>query len=284
MLITIDKYAGFCSGVNRAVRNAEKILDEKGELFCLGELVHSDEEMKRLINKGLRVISKGDFNELKHEDVMFRAHGEPPESYLLADQKELILHDNTCGIVKKLQEKIKTEFEEPGDKNIVIFGKKNHPEVIGLAGQSNNTAIIIESKADIEKIDFAFPVVLFSQTTMNAEKYDEIIELLEDKAKKRAVKFNANYSICGQVSRRVEKIREFANEYDTLLFISGKNSSNGRYLFSNMQEVNPNSYWISNPEEIDTTWFENASSVGISGATSTPPWLLEKVAQFVKKV
>ncbi len=284
MLVTIDEYAGFCHGVIRAVRNAEKILEKNGKLLCLGNLVHNDEEIKRLSSKGLKTVTIDELKGLKHESVIFRAHGEPPESYILANQNKIELHDNTCGIVKRLQKNIRKEFEKPGDKNIVIFGKRDHPEVIGLAGQANNTAIIIEKESDIGKIDFTLPVILFSQTTMNADKLDDVVKLIEKETEKSDVDFQANFTICDQVSKRVEKIKDFSKEFDVIIFVSGKKSSNGKYLFGIIQEINQNSYWVSNTEEINSSWFENATSVGISGATSTPPWLLEKVAAYLKKV
>ncbi len=283
MLVTIDEYAGFCPGVIRAIRNAEKILDEKGELFCLGELVHNREEMKRLSSRGLKVIDYYEFGELQQKHIMFRAHGEPPGSYKQSVNNNQVLHDNTCSIVKKLQEKIREEYEKKGRKNIVIFGKKDHPEVIGLAGHTENTAIIVQDKSDIDTIDFSLPVILYSQTTMNAEGLKELSELLNAKAKEHGVDFEVNNSICSQVSRRMEKAGSFAKRFDVVLFVSGKNSSNGKYLYGIMQDANANTHWISNPAEILPEWFKNAESVGISGATSTPPWLLEKIADQVNR-
>lgn len=285
MKVTIDPDSGFCFGVNNAIRIAESELESGNPVYCLGEMVHNSVQMDQLISKGLKVISKTDMAALKGEMVMFRAHGEPPETYQLAKELEISIIDATCPIVTKLQKRINEAFlqENSIENQIVIFGKPGHAEIAGLNGNAGNEAILITDECDLTKIDFSKPISLFSQTTMGSEEYNNIAvkikKLMDDCGNHDLV---INKSVCKQVSGRAPSLRVFAFEHDVILFVGGNNSANGAYLFGICKAINPESYYISDIKDIDSKWFENAKSIGVSGATSTPGWLIEKVATYVK--
>lgn len=290
MKVTIDPNAGFCFGVERAIRAAEANLVEDEELFSLGMIVHNEEENKRLRERGLKTVSQENFINLKQSMVLFRAHGEPPSSYKVACRNGTRVIDATCPVVKKLQSQVAKAYADMVTNcgSIVIFGKKNHPEVEGLVGQTHAEAIVIQSVEDVQKNDFPAIIRLFAQTTMGVDQYQEIKIAIENKLlelhPKEKIDFKAYNSICGQVSGREKKIRKFASENEIVIFVAGENSSNGKHLYGVSKEVNPRSYYISRESEIDPGWFENADRVGVTGATSSPDWLLENVKKAIESL
>ena len=239
--------------------------------------MHNDKEVQRLENKGLRIIDHEDLKELKDTTVLIRAHGEPPETYRMALQNNIELIDASCPVVLKLQNRVRNAYEE--DAQIVIYGKPGHAEVNGLIGQTHQEAIIVTKEDDLDKIDFSRPISLFSQTTKSTEGFYKIKSLIEA----RSSAFKANDTICRQVSNRDPQLRVFSTLYDVIIFVSGKKSSNGKVLYEVCKSVNPRSYFISEEAELEPYWFHNCNSVGICGATSTPMWLMEKIALAIKK-
>ncbi|MEI6348397.1 MAG: 4-hydroxy-3-methylbut-2-enyl diphosphate reductase [Bacteroidota bacterium] len=291
MEVVIDQYSGFCFGVIKAIHAAEiHIADNSSKLFCLGEIVHNNEEVNRLEKEGLITIQHQQINQINGERMLIRAHGEPPETYSLAKQSDVKLIDATCPVVLKLQQNIRKGYKEMLliDGQIIIYGKEGHAEVNGLVGQTNNSAIVIGSLDDIGKIDFNKPARLYSQTTQNVEDFKMLVENIEHEFAKNKPKeihfFMAFDTICRQVSNRAPQLRIFASSHQVILFVSGKQSSNGKYLYQICKKVNINTYFISSIEEIQTQWFLNVNSVGVCGATSTPMWLMEQVALFVKSI
>jgi len=291
MEVEIDKKSGFCFGVQNAVEIAEKALLHGEKVFSLGPIVHNDKEVERLSSLGLASINHEQFIKLKNCKVLIRAHGEPPETYKTAEENNITIIEATCPIVKKLQSKIRETWLriKKDQGQIVIFGKPGHAEVVGLLGQTNHEGILISSPADINKIDVTRPVALFSQTTMGVNEYANIKELIYNKMKGQGIidpihNFMANNTVCGQVSNREPHLKTFARKHDTVIFVSGKESSNGRMLFSVCKSVNPDTHFVSSPEEIDKSWFAGKSSVGICGATSTPKWLIENIRDFIANI
>lgn len=284
MKVEIDKRSGFCFGVIKAIKSAEDEVERSNQLYCLGDIVHNGKEVKRLEKMGLKSISKEEFYRLKDCKVLIRAHGEPPETYAHAEANNIELIDATCPVVLTLQEKVKNSYTKnlPHDGQVVIYGKKGHAEIVGLNGQTSHNAIIIDSIDDVEKIDFSKPVALYSQTTKRIEDFNEIARLVHSKMKP-GVPVEIKDTICRQVSNRVPHLKKFASGFDLILFIAGRKSSNGQYLFSICHEVNPRSYKVAQTSEIRKEWFEGVESVGICGATSTPNWLMEEVADWVSK-
>lgn len=271
--VHIDNHSGFCFGVVYAIEMAEEILDEQGYLYCLGDIVHNDEEVNRLTKKGLRIINHDDLKTLYNEKVLIRAHGEPPSTYELAINNNLTLIDASCPVVLKLQNRIKNSFDK--DETIYIYGKHGHAEVIGLLGQTNNKAVVFQ---DINELDIAsLPknLTLYSQTTKSTDKFYEINNILND----NGITVNTNDTICRQVSNRDKELREFAGNFDKIVFVSGTKSSNGKVLYNVCKEKNPNTYFVSNPGQVHTDWFNDEDKVGICGATSTPMWLMEQVKE-----
>jgi 4-hydroxy-3-methylbut-2-enyl diphosphate reductase len=283
MEVTIDPNSGFCFGVKHTIEKADSYLEEFGNLSCLGEIVHNQEEMKRLSQKGLTVIDQSDFEKRRSEKILIRAHGEPPQTYETARKNHIELLDTTCPIVLKLQQKIKDAREKMKwvEGNIVIFGKRSHPEVIGLLGNSDNAAIIIENVSDIEKLDFSKPMHLFAQTTMSNSLYQELADLIKEKYNAFPDRFKFHKSVCGQVANRVPELEIFAKNHDVIIFVSGEKSSNGKLLFEVCKKENPNSFKVSSVEELKEDWFYQVSSVGISGATSTPNWLMKQISERI---
>jgi len=282
MIVEVDKKSGFCFGVINAIREAETELAGTGNLFCLGDIVHNEKEVERLEKLGLKSITKDEFFKLKNCRVLIRAHGEPPETYEYAKQNNIELIDATCPVVITLQERVKKSFEAHAGENgqIVIYGKKGHAEIEGLNGQTNHNAIILESIAETDKIDMSRPVSLYSQTTKRVEDFHAIADKVKA-AIDPGVKLEIKDTICRQVSNRVPHLREFAGKFDVLLFVSGKKSSNGLYLYTVCREVNPRTHLIAETDEMNKDWFIDAKSVGICGATSTPVWLMEEFAAWV---
>ncbi len=283
--IEIDKQSGFCFGVVKAINKAEEELKKHSSLYCLGDIVHNNIEVERLEKMGLITIDHEQFKKLKNVRVLLRAHGEPPSTYEIAKQNNIELIDASCPVVLGLQKKIKKRFvkRENNESQIVIFGKKGHAEVNGLIGQTNESAIIIESKEDIETLDFSKDITLFSQTTKSLEGFFEIGDIIRDRMLDGA-RLEFHDSICRQVSNRVPSIQEFAKNHDLIIFIAGEKSSNGRVLYTECKKINPNSYLIHSPEQIDQSLLKDNTSIGICGATSTPLWQMEAVAENIKKL
>lgn len=291
MKVEIDKKSGFCFGVSNAVEIAEEALLQGEKVFSLGPIVHNDKEVERLESLGLTSINQQQFRDLKNTKVLIRAHGEPPETYRIAQENNITIIEATCPIVKKLQLKISRAWKRIGKDNgqIILFGKPGHAEVVGLLGQTDQEGILISGPADIDKIDFARPVALFSQTTMEINEFNQIKELIYKKMKDQGILdpdlyLEVNNTVCGQVSNREPNLRKFAREHDTIIFVSGKESSNGKMLFSVCKSENSDTYFVSSIEEIDKSWFEGRRSAGICGATSTPKWLIEEIRDFVSAI
>ncbi len=291
MVITIDKSAGFCWGVVRAVDFAERELNSTPQMFCLGEIIHNTTEVERLKSLGLTTISVDDFQKLERgSKVLIRAHGEPPSTYKKAAEYGIELIDATCPVVTKVQERIRRYSDK--DFQVVIFGKKDHAEVIGLRGVTNDRAIVILSVDEaLEKVNFDKPTVLFSQTTMDKETFNAIKEALEAKIanleigsiEEEAVQFHAKNTICGQVSGREKKLREFARENDLVIFTAGKKSSNGKVLFNIVKEENENSHFAETVIDLKPEWFMGIEKVGITGATSTPHWVMAEMKKHIEE-
>jgi len=282
MTVEIDPVSGFCNGVVRAIHMAEKELQGGMPLFSLGDIVHNELEVTRLQGCGMRTINYSDFKNLRNTNVLIRAHGEPPETYSIAAVNNINLVDATCPVVLNLQKKIHMAYIEAKVNNgqIVIYGKSGHAEVNGLVGQTDNTAIVVDSEDEINNIDFSRPVYLFSQTTMTLSGLEQIRAAIE---KKQPEMFCAFDTICRQVSNREPHLLEFASRYDAVIFVSGRKSSNGKALFEICLKANPHSRMINSPDNIDAKWFEGVTSVGVCGATSTPRWLMETIADRIRK-
>ena len=290
MTISIDSNSGFCFGVTRAIQAAESEL-QKGSLYCLGDIVHNGQEVARLELKGLATIDYDDLRTLpSHSRVLLRAHGEPPSTYWIAQQRGIEIIDATCPVVKKLQDRIRACYEthkndETVPPQIVIYGKPGHAEVIGLQGQTNNTAIVIESVDQLDRLDFHRPIYLFSQTTKSVEGFHALVEAIKSKIKnqKSKIVLEAHDTICRSVANRVKELQAFARANDIVLFVGGTKSSNAKVLYKNCVEVNPNTIFISSPDEVEdklsTLNFQPSTRVGICGATSTPLWLMEAVSE-----
>jgi 4-hydroxy-3-methylbut-2-enyl diphosphate reductase len=273
--VTIDKASGFCFGVVYAIDMAEDILAHEDYLYCLGDIVHNDEEVRRLTAKGLRIIDHEQLQHLHNEKVLIRAHGEAPSTYELALHNELTLIDASCPVVLKLQNRIKSSHDD--DEQILIFGKHGHAEVIGLQGQTNGKAIVFQDLSELDNVPLPSKFTLYSQTTKSTDKFYDI----KDQLISRGYEVKANDTICRQVSNRYGDLEKFVVNYDVILFVSGKKSSNGKVLYDVCKKFNSNSYFISNIEEVDFNWFSTKDRVGICGATSTPMWLMEDVKSFL---
>lgn len=273
--VHIDQHSGFCFGVVYAIEMAEEILDNEGYLYCLGDIVHNDEEVKRLTKKGLIIINHEDLKKLTGEKVLIRAHGEPPSTYELAINNNLTLIDASCPVVLKLQNRIKNSYDK--DETIYIYGKHGHAEVIGLLGQTGNKAIVFQDISELDIPSLPKNITLYSQTTKSTDKFYEINQILRD----NGITINTNDTICRQVSNRDKELRDFSSKFDHIVFVSGTKSSNGKVLFNVCKDKNPNTYFVSNPDEVNPSWFKGNESVGICGATSTPMWLMEQVKERI---
>jgi 4-hydroxy-3-methylbut-2-enyl diphosphate reductase len=284
MEIVIDKKSGFCFGVKHAVELAEHESGQRGKLYCLGEIVHNSEEVNRLKSKGIEFISRDEFYTLSNCRVMIRAHGEPPATYEYAKKNEIEIIDATCPVVLKLQEKVRNVKKLNPSAQVVIYGKTDHPEVVGLRGQVDEV-IIVGSLDDINTIDFTRPVSLFAQTTKDRKNYkeikDEILERLLESGRS-SDDFVVFDSICGQVANRAPWLEDFSKSVETVVFVGGKNSSNSKMLFGVCKNVNPDSHFVTNAEEANSLNLKDRNKVGICGATSTPLWLIEEVAEVIK--
>ena len=274
--VKIDSNSGFCFGVVYAIEMAQDMLDEHGYLYCLGDIVHNDEEVNRLKSKGLRIIDHDTFRELKNERVLIRAHGEPPSTYQTAIENNITLIDATCPVVLKLQNRIRGSFDK--NETIFLMGKKGHAEVPGLMGQINNEGIVFSDISELEGQNLPEEITLYTQTTKSKQKFRETREALEAKG----IKVNAHDTICSQVSDRDVELRAFAKSFDKILFVGGTKSSNGMVLYNVCKDQNPQTFFISRVDEIDFSWFEPGNTVGICGATSTPMWLMEDVQKALQ--
>jgi 4-hydroxy-3-methylbut-2-enyl diphosphate reductase len=286
MKIDIDPHAGFCHGVARAIEKAEMKLALSNSLHCLGEIVHNPEEIGRLSVLGLKTVDKDEFDKLKDTTVLIRAHGEPPETYRKAKKNNIVLVEATCPVVLNLQKKVHQEWLNMKSEGgtVIIAGKKDHPEVMGLAGQTQYEAILVESLEDLKRINLAGPVRVFAQTTFNKDEYEIIrsrIKAMVQRYDSDPGRYKSYNSICGQVSNRIPDLKDFCRSHDVIIFICGKNSSNGKNLFEICKSVNPLSYHISAAKELKASWKKGAKNIGISGATSTPRWLMEDVAKKI---
>jgi 4-hydroxy-3-methylbut-2-en-1-yl diphosphate reductase len=273
--IEIEPNSGFCFGVKNAIKKAEEVMDSGDELYCLGEIVHNDQEIQRLVRKGMKIISYDEFKLLENKTVLFRAHGEPPESYTIADRNKLRIIDASCPIILKLQEKI---FRSYLNKEIIyIFGLPNHPEIIGLNGKIENSAVVFEKYEDLDLKKIPAEITLYSQTTKSLKQFYDVIERLEE----LGIRVKVEDSICRQVSNREQELREFCRRFDCIVFVAGTNSSNGKQLYEICTEENSNIHFISAVHEIDQRWFGEKEKIGICGATSTPLWLIQNVKNYL---
>ena len=289
--IEIDNGSGFCFGVTTAIKKAEEELAKGTKLYCLGDIVHNGMECERLNKMGLIIINHDDMRELHDVKVLLRAHGEPPETYELARKNNIEIIDATCPVVLQLQKRIKQQYDEANSQQptarsamplgsskngqIVIFGKKGHAEVLGLVGQTQSTAIVIESFDEVTKLDFSRDIYLYSQTTKSLDEFHRIIDYIQSHIAKEAT-FKSFDTICRNVANRMPNISQFATKHDLILFVCGRKSSNGKVLFNECLRVNPNTHLIEDPQEILPEWLEGIQTVGICGATSTPRWLMEQ--------
>lgn len=280
-VIEIDKESGFCFGVVTAINKAEQELAGGGTLFCLGDIVHNSDEVERLRRKGLRTITHEEFGKLSGAKVLLRAHGEPPSTYEAARERGIEIIDATCPVVLRLQQRIKARYDSEGaDAQIVIYGKRGHAEVNGLVGQTDGKAIVVEDAEGLSHVDFDRDIFLYSQTTKPLEGFRSIIAEIS-RRKSPDVRFEYSDTICRQVANRTEHLRRFAAGKDVVLFVAGTKSSNGKVLYGHCLDVNPRTHLIANETEVDPAWLENAGTIGICGATSTPRWLMERVRDAI---
>lgn len=290
MKVTVDQHSGFCWGVVRTIDIAEDELKETPELYSLGPVIHNPREIARLKEQGLETVTHEDFGRLRGQKVLIRAHGEPPSTYALARENGVTLIDATCPVVTKVQERIRKFYDQ--GYQIVIFGKKDHAEVIGLIGQTGNEAIVIKSVEEALKVDPSRKTVLFSQTTMDKDTFYAVADALRSRIaecvigtfEESAVDFHSKDTICGQVSGRDKKLREFAARNDVMVFVAGRNSSNGKVLFEICRDANHATHFVEDESELKKEWFAGAEAVGISGATSTPQWLMENVRTAIEQM
>ena len=296
MKIEIDNNSGFCFGVMRATSTAESELEKEQPLYCLGDIVHNGQEVERLTRLGLITIDHTQLASLQNARVLLRAHGEPPLTYEIARQNGIKIIDATCPVVLKLQQKIKQAYTTHPDAQIVIYGKIGHAEVIGLEGQTEGKAIVIEDENDLSKINFSRPIILFSQTTKSVEGFNNLVNTIKTRISNKptnlppnsqlstlnsqhnsGIHFEYHDTICRNVANRIPDIKKFATQFDVILFVAGAKSSNGKVLFNECLSVNPRTYLVSSADELNPEWFKNIESVGICGATSTPKWLMEEI-------
>ena len=290
MNVTIDPNSGFCFGVVYAIQMAEDELDTTGKLYCLGDIVHNNMEVERLMAKGLQIINHDDLAELHDCKVLIRAHGEPPSTYELALKNNIELIDASCPVVLKLQNRVKTSFEGiHDDAQIVIYGQPGHAEVNGLVGQTDGRAIVVFEEKDLDNIDYDKPVHFFSQTTKSTIGFEKMVRDIQERIVKHKGSledgdFITNDTLCRQVSNREPQLKRFATAYEVVVFVSGRKSSNGKALHAVCKNVNPDSYFVSSADEIEAEWFNGKQTVGIAGATSTPMWLMEQVKEKIEQL
>lgn len=281
--IEIDSGSGFCFGVTTAIQKAEEELAKGNTLYCLGDIVHNGQECERLKKMGLITINHEEFAQLHDVKVLLRAHGEPPATYELAQKNHIEIIDATCPVVLRLQKRIKQEYDNThGNKQIVIYGKNGHAEVLGLVGQTNGQAIVIENISEVNRLDFNKDIRLYSQTTKSLDEFRQIVEYIKEHISPDAT-FEYHDTICRQVANRMPNTRNFAANHDLIFFVCGRKSSNGKVLYQECKKVNPNTHLIDQPEEIDKNLLQGVTSIGICGATSTPKWLMEECKKVILK-
>ena len=273
--VTIDTKSGFCFGVEYAIEVAEEILKKEGKLYCLGDIVHNDREVKRLEDMGLEIIDHDQLKEMKNVKVLIRAHGEPPSTYDLAIKNNIILMDASCPVVLKLQNRIKKSHDKK--EKIYIYGKHGHPEVKGLMGQTGKDAVVFQDINELDLDNIPRSITLYTQTTKSKENFYDIVKQLT----KKGIDINVNDTLCRQVSNRDNQLQDFSNNFDKIIFVSGTKSSNGNALFNVCKKNNNNSYFVSSSEEVKQDWFSQNEKVGVCGATSTPMWLMEEVKEKI---
>ena len=273
--VTIDTKSGFCFGVEYAIEVAEEILKKEGKLYCLGDIVHNDREVKRLEDMGLEIIDHDQLKEMKNVKVLIRAHGEPPSTYDLAIKNNITLMDASCPVVLKLQNRIKKSHDKK--EKIYIYGKHGHPEVKGLMGQTGKDAVVFQDINELDLDNIPSSITLYTQTTKSKEKFYDIVKQLT----KKGIDINVNDTLCRQVSNRDNQLQDFSNNFDKIIFVSGTKSSNGNALFNVCKKNNNNSYFVSSSEEVKQDWFSQNEKVGVCGATSTPMWLMEEVKEKI---
>lgn len=285
--VEIDTNSGFCNGVVRAIQAAEKELEKGEQLYCLGDIVHNSNEVERLRAKGLITINHDELRQLRNAKVLLRAHGEPPETYRIAQENNIEIIDATCPVVLQLQRKIKKSYDTRTNNSdqILIYGKVGHAEVNGLVGQTNGEAIVLETSNDLDKVDFTHPITLYSQTTKSVQHFAEMVQIIEERTDGH--NFEWHDTICRQVANRIPNIREFARTHDLVLFVCGKKSSNGKVLYEECRSVNAHTHLVSDIEELNPAWLEGKNNIGICGATSTPRWLMtlfqERIEEIIAK-
>ena len=286
-IIEIDKGSGFCFGVTTAISKAEEELNKSGHLYCLGDIVHNTAEVDRLANCGLETITHEQLEQLHDVKVLLRAHGEPPETYETARRNRIEIIDATCPVVLKLQQRINATFtgaekDKPAPQS-VIYGKRGHAEVLGLVGQTQGQATVIENIDEIDKIDYSRDIYLYSQTTKSVQEFQHIVEEIKHRVEP-GVTFRSFDTICRSVANRIPQIREFARQHELILFVSGAKSSNGRILFAECLDANADSHLVSSETDIDPSWLEGKERIGICGATSTPRWLMQRVSDAIQRL
>ena len=283
MIVEIDQKSGFCFGVMNAIGKAEETLNTEDMLYSLGHIVHNELEVKRLQEMGLKTINHDEFFQLKDCKVLIRAHGEPPLTYEYARKNNITLIDATCPVVIKLQQRVKKADETMRNENgqVVIFGHQGHAEVTGLAGQTNNEAVVIDNPEDFRSLDLSRPLVIFSQTTKSIDDFRQFTENIKVQA--QANRVETHDTICRQVSNRVPHLQQFSARFDVVVFVGGRYSSNAQVLFDVCKKQNDRSYFVSSPDDLQADWFSKVNTVGVCGATSTPQWLMEKVANKIKQ-
>lgn len=282
MKIEIDSGSGFCFGVTTAITKAETELSDGNILYCLGDIVHNGMECKRLKRMGLITINHDEMKRLHDVKVLLRAHGEPPETYAMAEENNIEIIDATCPVVLQLQRRIKRQYDANPEAQIVIFGKPGHAEVLGLVGQTNGTAKVIAHFDDVKSLDMNRDTYLYSQTTKSLDEFHRIIEYIQQHISQEA-KFESFDTICRNVANRMPNISSFAARHDLVLFVCGRKSSNGQVLFDECHSVNQNSYQMESPDEIRGEWLHGVDTIGICGATSTPKWLMEECRDRIEK-
>lgn len=282
-IIEIDRKSGFCFGVVTAIRKAETELEASGQLYCLGDIVHNNNEVERLEGCGLKTITHDDLGKLHDVKVLLRAHGEPPSTYKIARDNNICIIDATCPVVLQLQKRIKATYDSPGAPQIVIYGQTGHAEVNGLVGQTDGTAIVVEGIADIDRIDFSRDIALYSQTTKSVEGLNELAREINQRLHPGAT-LTVHDTVCRQVAGRVDHLRQFAAGHSLIIFVAGAKSSNGKILFNHCRAVNSNSYLISDASELRPEWIRDTDTIGICGATSTPRRLMEQVRDKILEI
>lgn len=285
MRVTIDEKSGFCAGVVRAISEAERALEQGGTVYCLGDIVHNRVEVQRLESLGLKTIAHSHLQSLCGCRVLIRAHGEPPSTYRLAAERSLEIIDATCPVVAALQQRVKRAYErmQSCGGTVVILGKRGHAEVVGLTGQVDENAVVVECEADLEQIDFTKPIYFLSQTTQSVALFNKLCDAMRSRLTDKTM-LTVDDTICRRVSSREEHLRVFARNSDVIIFVCGRKSSNGKVLFDICRQENPRSYNIEEASEIDPQWFDGATSVGVCGATSTPSWLMNNVAKEIERL